>query len=160
MMTAISRADIYRGEHLLDRMLEHRSRSEEPVLAEVGGSRILLPLERRFGDVAAAQAYVDKVCALPSVRAAFPRAGQPVRVRTRKGQKRAHYEHIGVIALPEGIGRSHGLRETTVLHELAHHLTCGHGHDETWQNCLLFLLETAMGPEAALVLRMLWAGFA
>ena len=89
------------------------------------GSRIDVPMQRRFGDIASVRAYVDRVLELPAVRAGYPSAG-PVQVRERSGQRRAHYEPgTATIAVP--MRDLWGGREAVVLHELAHHLACSVG---------------------------------
>lgn len=125
------------------------------------GSRIDVPMQRRFGDIASVQAYVDGVLSRPAVHAAYPAAG-PVRVRERSGQLRAHYEpSTGTIAVPMR-DRWAG-REAVVLHELAHHLACSAGvpvstsgrrwHGSEFQAAMHDLVTEVLGAQAALLLR-------
>lgn len=118
------------------------------------GSRLDLPLQRRFGDLAAVRAYCDHVLGLPGVRRAYPDAG-PVRVRVRAGAARAHYEAAtATIALPVGAGWA--ARESVVLHELAHHLAPperGDVHGVPFRTAMCRAVEEALGAPAALVLR-------
>lgn len=125
------------------------------------GSRLDVPAQRRFGDVASVQAYVDAVLALPGVRSAYPSAG-PVVVRERSGQGKAHYEPAtAVIALP--LRTLWAGRETVVLHELAHHVSCSAGvpgdrggrrwHGPEFRAAMLTLVTEALGDPAALLLR-------
>ena len=120
--------------------------------AVVAGSPVLLPAELRFGTLADAQAYADHHCSgLP-----------PVVLRERRGQQAAHYEAPGTIALPlTRYGEPWALRETVLLHELAHHLqhhtrgglgTAPHGPSYT--ACMLDLVARALGEEAAFALRV------
>jgi putative metallohydrolase (TIGR04338 family) len=125
------------------------------------GSRIDVPMQRRFGDIASVRSYVDRVLALPAVRAAYPAAG-PVSVRERSGQRRAHYEPAtATIAIP--MRDVWGGREAVVLHELAHHLACSAGvptspsgrrwHGAEFQTAMGDLVIEVLGAQAALLLR-------
>ncbi len=68
------RSRVYAAEDLAARILDRSA--EHPVL-EVAGSRITLPVERRFGDVAAVQRYADAVLDLDWVRVRWPTGGPP-----------------------------------------------------------------------------------
>ena len=125
------------------------------------GSRIDVPMQRRFADIASVQGYVDRVLALPAVRSAYPAAG-PVRVRERAGQRRAHYEPAtATIAIP--IRDLWAGREAVVLHELAHHCACSAGvpasssgrrwHGAEFQAAMCGLVVDVLGEQAALLLR-------
>ena len=125
------------------------------------GSRLDVPVQRRFADLATVQAYADHLLAVPAVRAAYPAAG-PVRVRERRGQGRAHYEPgSAVVAIP--MRSLWAGREAVVLHELAHHLACSSGvpadpggrrwHGPEFRDAMLCLVEQALGEPAALLLR-------
>jgi putative metallohydrolase (TIGR04338 family) len=83
----------------------------------------------------------------------------PPQLRPRRGLTSAHWEPPGTIALPvPQHGEPWGLRESVVLHELAHHVgECTgrtSGHRPPWPALLLLLVEAALGPEAALALRV------
>lgn len=115
------------------------------------GSRLDLPVQKRFGSLEAMQTYVDAVLSMPGID------GAPVHVRERAGQRRAHYEPAGaVIAIP--MEERWAAREAVVLHELAHHCACvdngelGHGPD--YRRWMLMLVERVLGPQATLVLRV------
>ena len=117
--------------------------------AVVAGSQVLLPTELLFGTLEAAQVYADRQLT------SYP----PVVLRTRKGQGKAHWEEPGVIALPVPVhGQPWALRESVLLHELAHHVAFHrHGvadHGPTYRACMLELVGQALGPEAALALRV------
>lgn len=109
------------------------------------GSHLVLPVQLRFGDLAAMQSYVDARCA------AEPSRGS-VRVRPRRGQASAHYAD-GVIAIPMESGWA--CRESVLLHELAHHVARGSQppHGTAFRQAMLELVLEAQGPESALVLR-------
>jgi putative metallohydrolase (TIGR04338 family) len=125
------------------------------------GSRLDIPTQRRFGDLPSVQAYADAVLARPAVRSAYPTAG-PVRVRERHGQGRAHYEPSGaVLALP--VRSLWAGRESVVLHELSHHVSCSAGvprepagrrwHGAEFRSAMLMLVTEMLGESAALLLR-------
>lgn len=124
------------------------------------GSRLDVAPQRRLGDLEAIRAYARWAVDLPAVRAAYPAAG-PVAVRERSGQRRAHYEpDPPMIAIP--LREGWATRESVVLHELAHHLACsaapaGRGrrdwHGRGFRQAMCLLVEAALGPSAALLLR-------
>lgn len=127
-------------------------------LATVGGSSLLLPAERRFGDLEAAHDYCVRVLALPEVRGAVGEIAPPS-LRRRRGVQKAHWEPPGVIALPVPVhGEPWGLRETVLLHELAHHVgeTTGHarGHRSPFPAVVLLLVAAVLGEQAAFALRV------
>jgi putative metallohydrolase (TIGR04338 family) len=117
--------------------------------AVIAGSSVDLPSEVRFGTLAAAQAYADHhLAGLP-----------PVRLRKRRGARQAHWEPPGTIALPvEEHGTPWALRESVLLHEMAHHVDAHRGgdggHGTSYRACMLDLVEQVLGPEAALALRV------
>jgi putative metallohydrolase (TIGR04338 family) len=156
------RAAVYAAEDQLGRLLD---RAGAGASVEFFGSTLTLPAERRFADLASAQRYADRLLDLGEVRARWPRV-PGVRVRSRAGSRRAHYEDGGVVALPteRPDGRWSG-RETVLLHELAHHLvahTPGTGdqpaHGPVFTATLCLLLELAVAPEAAALLRASYDG--
>jgi putative metallohydrolase (TIGR04338 family) len=119
--------------------------------AVVAGSSVVLPAEVRFGDLAAAQVYADhQLTAWPV---------PPVVLRVRKGQLKAHWQAPATLALPiPEHGTPWALREAVLLHELAHHLAfhldAAGGHGPRFVTRMLELVEHALGPEAALALRV------
>jgi putative metallohydrolase (TIGR04338 family) len=126
------------------------------------GSTLVLPTERRFGDIASIQRYVDLVIS----RLSLPmRRVQPVTVRSRKGATKAHYEPAreggtAVIAVPiDGVvGSNWAARETVVLHEITHHIVMTSAvpstssHDRYYRGSLVRVYREILGDEAALVL--------
>lgn len=150
------RAAVYAAENQVARIFD---RAGEFPIVEVAGSRLTVPPERRFGEIAAVQRYVDAVLALSWLRARWPAAaGRPVIVRERHGESRAHYEvEPAVIAVPvPAHGTGWALRELVVLHELAHHLggPGDIGHGPTFVGRLVELVGGVIGVEAALLLRV------
>jgi putative metallohydrolase (TIGR04338 family) len=127
-------------------------------LATVGGSAVRLPAERRLGSLAAAEDYAGRVVALPDVVAVFGEVAPPA-LRLRRGVRAAHWETPGVVALPVPVhGEPWALRETVLLHELAHHLgeTTGRtrGHRSPFPAAVLVLTRAVLGEEAAFALRV------
>ena len=125
------------------------------------GSRLDVPCQRRFADVASVQRYVDAVLGRPAVAAAYPDAG-PAQVRERAGQRRAHYAPAeAAFAVP--LRTLWAGREAVVLHEVAHHLACSQGvavergsrrwHGREYQAAMLLLVDEVLGSPAALLLR-------
>jgi len=152
----VQRARVYRAEDAWSGRLE--AARQGAGLATVGGSRVLLPAERRFGTLETAAEHAARVVTLPAVTAVFGPVDPP-RLRLRRGTRQAHWESPGVIALPvPRHGEPWGLRETVLLHELAHHVgeTTGRtaGHAAPYPAVLLFLVGATLGPEAALALRV------
>jgi len=149
------RSRVYDAEHLVHRIFD---RSAEFPVIEVVGSRITLPVERKFGSIDAVQRYVDGVLALEWVGRTWPRAADAVVVRERAGAAQAHYQRVGsVMAVPGYRARSGwALRELVILHELAHHLAddIEIPHGGTFVGRLLELVDGIVGPEAALLLRV------
>jgi putative metallohydrolase (TIGR04338 family) len=173
---------VYAGENQVARLLD---RSAEFPVVEVAGSRITLPPERHFGDLAGVQRYVDAVLGLDWIVRRWPRAAAiPVIVRERRGAAQAHYEpDTATIAVPvRGADARWALRELVVLHELAHHLAMGArseqlgtdagpnaggdasseadadtGHGPGFTGRMLELVGGVMGEEAAFLLRVAWA---
>lgn len=122
--------------------------------AQVAGSSVVLPAEVRFGDLAAAQAYATHHLRSWDV--------PPVLLRRRRGLTKAHWEPPGTIALPlPERGTPWALRESVLLHELAHHLGChldgGADHGPSFRTRMLELVTSVLGPEAALALRVDYA---
>ena len=150
------RARVYRAEDAWAARLD--AARQGAVLATVGGSAVVLPAERRLGSLEAARDYAARVLGLPEVRSVFGELAPPV-LRPRRGGAAAHWQPPGTIALhvpPHG--EPWALRETVLLHELAHHLgeTTGRsaGHRAPFPAVVLLLVEAVLGPEAELVLRM------
>lgn len=119
---------------------------------------MVLPAERRLGSLEAAGDYAARVLALPEVSSAFGVVAPP-RLRTRRGAGRAHWEPPGTIALPvPEHGEPWALRETVLLHELAHHLAertgRARGHRAPFPAVVLLLTGAVLGEEAALALRV------
>jgi putative metallohydrolase (TIGR04338 family) len=152
----VQRARVYRAEDAWAGRLD--AARQGAGLATVGGSRVLLPAERRFGTLETAGAYAARVLALPAVLEAVGPV-EPPRLRLRRGATTAHWEPPGVIALPvPRHGEPWGLRETVLLHELAHHAgeTTGRtvAHAAPYPAVVLLLVGATLGPEAELALRV------
>lgn len=127
-------------------------------LATVAGSSVLLPVEKRFGTLGSAQAYVALVLRRRDVLTAVGEVPPPA-LRLRRGVRAAHWEPPGTIALPvPRHGEPWALREAVLLHELAHHVggTTGRasGHGAPFPSLVLLLVAAALGEEAVLALRV------
>jgi len=150
------RARVYRAEDDWAARLDAARRGA--TLATVGGSDLLLPAELRFGSLTAATEYAASVLTLPEVVAVAGPLPVP-ELRPRRGQRAAHWEPPGVIALPvPRHGEPWALRETVLLHELAHHVaeTTGLavGHRAPYPALVLLVVSAALGEEAAFALRV------
>ncbi len=152
----VRRTRVYAAEEQVARLLDRASAGSSTV--DFFGSTLTLPTERRFADPASVQRWVELVLGLDGVRARWP--GTPTcRVRTRRGESRAHYQPPEEIAVPT---RSRwALRELVLCHELAHHLTWhdaavpadAPGHGGPFLDAYPALVEMVIGPEVALLLR-------
>lgn len=136
----------YNAEYRLRDFFDNAIQFENPVI-EIEGITLTLPPEAKFASIESIQAYSDRVCTIMKA--------PKVMVRERRGSKAAHYEYGGILAIPMN-GSRWALRETVVLHELAHHLTgAGHGHGPRFISNYIDLLTRIMGPEAGLTMRIL-----
>jgi putative metallohydrolase (TIGR04338 family) len=150
------RARVYRAEDAWGDRLD--AARQGAALATVGGSSVLLPGERRLGSLDAAASYTGRVLSLPPVVSRFGAVPAPS-LRLRRGGRRAHWEAPGTIALPvPQHGEPWALRETVLLHELAHHVgeTTGRcaGHRPPFPAVVLVLVEAVLGEQAAFALRV------
>lgn len=132
------RSAVYRAEDQWSALLDRGGR------LDFFGTQLDIPLQLRFGDLAAMQKYVDAL------------VPDPPRVRIRKGQTRAHYEpDERVIAIP--MESNWAARESVLLHETAHHLAFVHNdhmqHGAPFTGHMLQLVQAQLGEPAALVLR-------
>ena len=146
----MQRSRVYAGEDAWALRLDAARRGAGR--AQVAGSSVLLPAEKQFGTLAAAQAYCD------AHLEGLPR----VRVRRRKGTRKAHWEPPGVIALPVPVhGTPWALREAVLLHEMAHHVAVHRDgtsdHGPRFVSRMLELVGQVLGPEAAFALRVDYA---
>ena len=146
-MTDAQRAQVYAAENLMAKMLERGGP------AQVAGSTLTLPIERRFGNLDNVRDYVARLHSIFGEGMPMPQ------VRERKGQAKAHYEHRAhTIAVP--LKDRWALRESVILHEYAHALTwrdnrLDPGHGPAFQANLEHLFTEAIGPEAGFVFRVL-----
>lgn len=151
----MSASAVYGAEHQWSAVLDRGG------TVEFFGSQLHVPMQRLFADVPSMQRYVDNVLAIERIREKYPNAG-PVHVRERRGQTKAHYElRDATIAIPLR-NREFG-RESTLLHELAHHVSVSGGltatsagtrwHGAEFRESMLFLVSVVLGEPAALLLR-------
>ena len=83
----------------------------------------------------------------------------PLVVRGRQGERKAHYEPDGVIAIP--LEQSWACRESVLAHEFAHHCSWNPdapAHGPAFRHALVAVAECALGVEAALLLRAAYDG--
>lgn len=124
------------------------------------GSRLDVPVQRRFGDIDSVQAYVDLVLRQDAVRRVYPDAGA-ITVRASRGRTRALYRpELATIELPTQLWAG---RESVVLHEVAHHLAASHGipatrtsvrwHGAEFRAAMDLVVTCMLGEAAALLLR-------
>lgn len=151
------RKRVYQAEQVVCRMLGRANGVDADPTIELHGSRITLPIERRFASVASIQSYVDSVLALLWVREMWPRAAVPVTVRKRAGDAAAHYSPATAqIAVPQSRAGRWAMRELVVLHELAHHLGAdgadGDDHGPGFTERFTTLVAELMGQEAGFLL--------
>lgn len=151
------RQRLYDAEQQVRRQLEFAAGGARTMT--VAGSTVDLPLEVRFGSLAAAQRYTDEVRSSDWFQASFPNAATaPLRLRPRKGHRSAHYEAPDTIALHEpATGASWQLRELVVLHEIAHHaahhdLEPEAAHGPRYAGAFVRIVTQTLGPEAGLLL--------
>ena len=161
-MRDAQRQRLYDADYQVRRQLEFAADGARTVT--VAASTLVLPLEVRFGSLDAAQRYTDAVRASDAFAARFPRAAAAgLRLRPRRGDRSAHYEAPGTIALHEprhGTGWS--LREMVVLHEIAHHaahhdLPPEPAHGPHYAGAYLRIVTDALGPETGLLLTTAFA---
>ena len=148
------RSKVYHSENILRTMLDN---SRDNPMLTIEGITLTLPPEGKFSRVEDVQRYVDRVTNMPSVVAEFDKSRR-VTVRSRKGQRVAHYEPPNsIIAVPEN-GTRWALREVVILHELAHHYSRAlPPHGPEFVSTLITLLGLVMGPEVGLLARILYA---
>ena len=138
---------VYAGEHAVRGLLDLANGDGCSRQVTVGGVTLVLPVERKFASIESIQTYCDQVCEITGCA--------PVRIRARRGSRFAHCEPGGVIAIPDQrLGWA--MREIVVLHEMAHHISSGSGHDAGFRQAFLDLVEQCMAPEVALALRLSW----
>lgn len=151
----MSASAVYGAEHQWSAVLDRGG------VVDFHGSHLYVPMQKRFGDILSVQSYVDAVLTLDVIRDKYPNASA-VRVRERRGQSKAHYEpSTATVAIPMR-NMTYG-RESTVLHELAHHLSVSEGlpttptgmrwHGAEFRGAMLFLVSVVLGEPAALLLR-------
>lgn len=143
-MSDADRARAYSSEYLL------RDQLEVPAVT-LHGTTITIPVERKFADLPDVQRYVDKVLALNWVLAEYPQAAQPLTVVRSRVINEASCGGGTLYVNPDHTRWA--LRESVILHEVAHHLAPYDAHGVYFRMCFLALLEGIIGAEAAFLLR-------
>jgi putative metallohydrolase (TIGR04338 family) len=144
---------VYKAENIVMDVLNRVAQTEARTF-DFYGSHLVIPDERKFGDIDSVQRYVDQVLRLNWVRDTWPTlAAQPVKVRARKGAAWATYR-LGVMSVPDHKqGVSWAMREMVVLHELSHHLARGgESHGVQFVSTYLHLVKELVGDEVGLIL--------
>lgn len=152
-----ARTRVYAAEALVLGLFDRASSNR---IAEIAGTQLTLPAEAMFASVDAVREHVARIVAMPSVRAEFPRAAVPVSVRARRGFRAAEYRPtLAEIAVPVSSKGRWAMRELVVLHEVAHHLddSGGPAHGPGFVRTLIEVAGLVLGPEAALVYRVIFA---
>lgn len=110
------RSLVYDAEALVRRVFD-RADTGTGRQVELFGSRLTLPVERRFASVDSVQNYCDRVLALNWVQASWARSATPITVRHRAGTTAAHYEpDTATLAVPtSGAGTRWALRELVIF---------------------------------------------
>jgi putative metallohydrolase (TIGR04338 family) len=145
---------VYDAERFVREILDSLAKTDVRTF-DFYGSSLLVPAERKFGDIDGVQRYVDAVLALNWVKADYARAERPITIRARKGSRFAHYEPWGaIIAVPPHVsGISWAMREIVIIHEIAHHLTRStQTHGAEFTRTMLHLVTELLGPEVGLLL--------
>jgi putative metallohydrolase (TIGR04338 family) len=149
------RQRVYDAEYFVRDILESLAKADVPTF-DFYGSSLLVPLERKFGDLESIQRYIDAVLGLNWVKDMWPeRTVLPVHVRRRAGRRFAHYEPLTrTLAIPDRTNSSGwALREIVILHELSHHLANhGEAHGPAFASTFLHMVREVMGPEVGLLL--------
>ena len=140
------KSNVYEAEHTFAELV--RDRSQFPRFNAAGLS-VDIPDMLRFGNLDTAQAFTDLVTAHVGA------SRITVRANVRLGQG-ANYTG-GVITLPlAGDDPRWAWTAAVVLHEIAHHLTAGAGHNSPFPSTLVDLFTDWISPEAGLLLRVLY----
>lgn len=148
-MTTVTAA-VYSAENQLSDLLSLADETEVRTY-EFYGSKLELPIERKFASLESIETYCNTVLKLRQVRERYPiQAAKPITVRARKTDRSAHYQRGEIAICPNG--SRWALREMVVLHELAHHLAIGDDHGRKFQTAYAFLLTECVGPEVGIIM--------
>ena len=148
----LDRTSVYAAEDLWSKAMDRGG------VVNFFGSTFTLPEQKIFGDLVAMQKTVDFWLQSPLIQTTFPALG-PVVVRGRKGERKAHYEPGGVIAIP--LEQTWACKEAVLAHEFAHHCAWNEtspAHGVAFRNALISIAECAFGVESALLLRATYDG--
>lgn len=139
-----NRAAVYAAEDQLGGLLDRGG------VVDFHGSTFDLPAERKFGDAAGVQRYLD---AVRETRWGYGQTPRPL-VRRRRGATKAVWHAPAEIAVPESTRWA--LRELVALHEYAHHVNHhvngGSGHDRRFCLVHVELVSEALGSAAGTLL--------
>ena len=142
------RSAVYASEDQLRRLLVSGG------VIDFHGSTLDIAPERKFHDLVEIQQYLDELRVSSSDYTQI----LPPRVATSRATMTAEWRAPDLIRVPAEQGWA--MRESVVLHEYSHHLQFHRSgytsHDPAFCHTLLELVESAMSPAVALLLR---AGF-
>ena len=156
------RSIVHSAELELRKILDLAFMSETEVIYEAYGSMFTIPLERKFADVESMQRYVDQLLALDWVKEKWPeRSATPIVVKAKRGGNRLQASQemkrgVSQILIPphlDGGRNSWAMRETALLHEIAHHFS-KNGHGEDFVATLIDFLSRLIGPYVGLLFQI------
>jgi putative metallohydrolase (TIGR04338 family) len=154
-MTDFQRGSVYNAERFVRRTLDCLTEQDTRTV-DFYGSTLVIPDERKFGDLASVQRYVDAVLELNWVRDTWPQhAIRRINVCARRGNRFTEYSPLGsVMSVPlHKQGISWAMRELVILHEMAHHLAPrDNHHGPVFAGACLLLVTEIIGPEVGLLL--------
>lgn len=148
-MSDSGRSRVYNAEFQLRDIFSNGSLSR---VVKFKGMTLTLPDERKFGALETVQSYADAV--IEMVRDTYPAKRVPV-IEGRKSLRHRAYWDWEKIVLPQREVGAWAWRETVVLHEIAHHLTPGAGHNGEFCGAFVYLLTEIIGPEAGWLMGVL-----
>lgn len=144
MVAVASKQDVYRAEWMLENIMA----TNAPYT--VHGSTVVLPDEIKFSDLEHIRVYVGRVIDVVNIELGRNHTHPKVRLGRKDLRKKAYCTGSDIV-LPHRESGAWAWTRTVVLHELAHFLTPGHGHDATFAGMLTYLFEIAISPETAFV---------
>ena len=115
----------------------------------IAGSTIAIPMERKFSSIETVQRYVDTLVGPDKIKVS-PTRSDSQHAFGRRG-------HISFPVERSRKGAPWALRETVVLHEIAHALNPEFDrHGPSFSATLVDLVERAMGPEASFLYKIIF----
>lgn len=155
MGTDSGRAAVYAAENQVHALMDFDPDGVAAVRFE-GSTLPPIEQDKKFADVDSIQRYVDMIHGA-NWGYGTAEGVPPVKVRDRKGSRKAEWESPDTIAIPvTAPGGKWACREMVVLHEYAHHAVFHlyglSGHGERFRAIHTDLVRNAVGPVAGLLL--------